>query len=48
LVTATRRVLAREDVALTDIDPFEINEAFASLPVVWMHEIEGEACSTRT
>jgi acetyl-CoA acyltransferase len=37
-VAATRRVLARAGLAIGDIDLFEVNEAFASVPLMWMRE----------
>ncbi len=36
---ATRAVLARAGLGVHDIDLFEINEAFASVPLMWMKEI---------
>jgi acetyl-CoA acyltransferase len=36
---ATRKVLARADLNLADIDLFEINEAFAPVPLIWMREL---------
>jgi acetyl-CoA C-acetyltransferase len=35
-IPATRRALARAGLALGDIDLFEVNEAFASIPMAWM------------
>jgi acetyl-CoA acyltransferase len=37
-VAATRRVLAHAGLALSDIDLFEVNEAFAPVPLMWMRE----------
>ncbi len=37
-VAATERVLARAGLALADIDLFEVNEAFAPVPLMWMRE----------
>ncbi|MFY9326909.1 MAG: thiolase family protein [Georgfuchsia sp.] len=37
-VAATRRVLDRSGLSLSDIDLFEVNEAFASVPLMWMRE----------
>ena len=39
-VEATRRVLARAGLALSDIDLFEVNEAFAPVPIMWMRELD--------
>jgi acetyl-CoA acyltransferase len=38
-IEATRAVLAKARLTLDDIDLFEINEAFASVPLVWMKEM---------
>ena len=38
-IGATRRILARAGLTLDDIDLFEVNEAFASVPLAWMKEI---------
>lgn len=38
-IAATRKVLAQADLTLDDIDLFEINEAFAPVPLVWMKEL---------
>jgi len=35
-IPATRRVLAKAGLAMDDIDQFEVNEAFASVPLAWM------------
>jgi acetyl-CoA acyltransferase len=37
-IAATRRVLARSGLTRDDIDLFEVNEAFASVPLVWVRE----------
>jgi len=37
-VSATRRILERSGLSLADIDIFEVNEAFASVPLMWMRE----------
>ncbi len=38
-IAATRRVLAKAGLTLSDIDLFEVNEAFAPVPIVWMREL---------
>lgn len=38
-IAATRRVLERARLALGDIDLFEVNEAFATVPMVWQREL---------
>jgi len=37
-IGATRRALAKAGMAIGDIDLFEVNEAFASVPVAWLKE----------
>ncbi|WP_439859381.1 thiolase family protein [Pseudomonas sp. MBLB4136] len=37
-IAATHKVLARAGLTLDDIDLFEVNEAFASVPLTWMRE----------
>lgn len=38
-VPATRRILERAGMRLQDIDHFEVNEAFASVPLAWQKEL---------
>jgi acetyl-CoA acyltransferase len=38
-IPATRKVLDRSGLHLDEIGVFEINEAFASVPLAWLHEI---------
>jgi acetyl-CoA acyltransferase len=38
-IAATREVLAKAGLSIDDIDLFEVNEAFASVPLVWMKEL---------
>ena len=38
-VPATRRILERSGRRLEDIDLFEVNEAFASVPLAWLNEM---------
>ncbi|NOZ73095.1 MAG: thiolase family protein [Chloroflexi bacterium] len=40
VIPATRRVLARAGLTVADIDVFEVNEAFASVVLAWMKEIQ--------
>jgi acetyl-CoA acyltransferase len=37
-IAATHRVLERAGLTLDDVDLFEVNEAFASVPLMWMRE----------
>lgn len=39
VVPATRKVLARGGLSIEDIDAYEVNEAFAPVPLVWAHEL---------
>jgi acetyl-CoA acyltransferase len=38
-IAATRRVVGRAGLSLGDIDLFEVNEAFAPVPLIWMKEL---------
>jgi acetyl-CoA acyltransferase len=38
-IAATRRVLDRAGLKLAAIDLFEVNEAFASVPLMWSREL---------
>jgi len=38
-IAATKRVLQRANLTVYDIDRFEVNEAFAPVPLAWMEEI---------
>jgi acetyl-CoA acyltransferase len=37
-IPATQKALAMANLSIEDIDAFEINEAFACVPLVWMRE----------
>ena len=37
-IPATHKLLARSGVKLADVDLFEVNEAFASVPLAWLDE----------
>ncbi|MGW4245329.1 thiolase family protein [Nocardia sp. NPDC004722] len=39
VIPATRKALARAGLSINDIDAFEVNEAFAPVPLVWAHEL---------
>ncbi|APA98620.1 thiolase family protein [Nocardia seriolae] len=39
VIPATRKVLARAGLSINDIDAYEVNEAFAPVPLVWAHEV---------
>jgi acetyl-CoA acyltransferase len=38
-IPATRKLLQRSGVALAEIGAFEVNEAFAPVPLAWQHDI---------
>lgn len=40
VVPATRQVLDRGGLSLADIDRFEVNEAFATVPLLWAAELD--------
>jgi len=39
VIPATRRLLARAGLAIDAIDAFEVNEAFACVPLAWQHAL---------
>ena len=41
-IPATRRALERSGRTIAEIDLYEVNEAFAPVPLAWLHEIGGE------
>ena len=41
-VPATRKALARAGMKLEDIDLFEVNEAFASIPMAWLKALDAD------
>ncbi len=38
-IEATRRALERSGLSIEDIDTYEVNEAFAPVPLAWLHEV---------
>jgi acetyl-CoA acyltransferase len=42
IVPATQKALARAGLAVADIDAFEVNEAFASVPLAWRKELDAD------
>jgi acetyl-CoA acyltransferase len=42
ILPATRRILERSGLSLEDIDIYEINEAFASVPLAWLREFDAD------
>ena len=41
-IPATRRVLGKSGMRIGDIDQFEVNEAFAPVPLAWLKELEAD------
>jgi acetyl-CoA acyltransferase len=41
-IPATRRILERSGLGLDDIDAYEVNEAFASVPLAWQRELDAD------
>ncbi|MCV6991657.1 thiolase family protein [Mycobacterium timonense] len=41
-IAATKKALARSGLKLADFGAFEINEAFAPVPLVWMSELQAD------
>nr|WP_041391246.1 thiolase family protein [Sphingobium chlorophenolicum] len=41
-IPATRRVLEKAELTVGDIDHFEVNEAFASVPLAWQRELRAD------
>ena len=39
VIPVTRRILERAGLSIDDIDAYEVNEAFACVPLVWQHEL---------
>lgn len=46
IIPATHKVLQRAGLRMEDIDLFEVNEAFASVVLAWMHELRGDRAKT--
>ena len=42
IIPATRKALSRSGLRIEDIDLFEVNEAFAPVPLVWAHELNAD------
>ncbi|GAA1466036.1 thiolase family protein [Microbacterium thalassium] len=41
-IPATRRILERSGLTLDDLDAYEVNEAFASVPLAWLEEFDAD------
>ncbi len=42
IIPATEKVLARSGLSIDDIDAYEVNEAFAPIPLLWQREFEAD------
>jgi len=43
IMPATRRLLARSGLTISQIDAYEVNEAFASVPMAWQREFDADS-----
>jgi len=41
-ITVTPKVLARASLTMNDIDLFEVNEAFAPIPLAWARQLDAD------
>lgn len=41
-IAATEKVLQKADLTLDDLDLYEVNEAFASVPLAWQQELQAD------
>ncbi|NYF16779.1 acetyl-CoA acyltransferase [Microbacterium sp. AK009] len=41
-IPATRRILERSGLSIDDLDAYEVNEAFASVPLAWLTEVRAD------
>ncbi|WP_194410309.1 thiolase family protein [Microbacterium cremeum] len=41
-IPATRRILDRSGLSMGDLDAYEVNEAFASVPLAWRKELDAD------
>jgi acetyl-CoA acyltransferase len=41
-IPATRRILERSGLTVDDLDAYEVNEAFASVPLAWAHDVRAD------
>lgn len=45
IIPCTRKVLQKADLKLEEIDLYEVNEAFAPVPMAWLHDLKGEGAT---
>jgi acetyl-CoA acetyltransferase family protein len=41
-IPATQKLLQRTGLSIDDIDRYEVNEAFASVPMAWLHDLKAD------
>ncbi|WP_349425394.1 thiolase family protein [Microbacterium sp. LWS13-1.2] len=41
-IPATKRILERSGLGIDDLDAYEVNEAFASVPLAWLREVDAD------
>lgn len=41
-IAATKKVLVKANLELADMDRYEVNEAFASVPLAWQHDLNAD------
>lgn len=41
-IAATEKVLEKANLTIADMDLYEVNEAFASVPLAWQHEVDAD------
>jgi acetyl-CoA acyltransferase len=42
IIPATRKVLERSGLTIDDIDAYEVNEAFAPVPMAWLNDLAAD------
>ncbi|GAA0421058.1 MAG: thiolase family protein [Bacillota bacterium] len=41
-IAATKQALNKASLSIDDIDRYEVNEAFASIPIAWLHDLNAD------
>ena len=42
VIPATKKILAKNKMSIGDFDTYEVNEAFAPVPLAWAHDLEAD------
>ncbi|MGW5518818.1 thiolase family protein [Nocardia africana] len=42
VIPATQKVLARAGLSIDEVDAYEVNEAFAPVPLAWQHDLQAD------